>query len=601
MNNRAILLLALLSAACTSLLSYDALRFETIGPFTATLSWNSETPQTFVVEYGEGDLLDRQVEDKEKSTRHQLTLTGLKPATRYGYRLHKHDKIKYFRTAPGKDGVFDLIVLSTSSPACKNQDPFTSSRPDIIANLAPQQCSLDENASTGLIKNLSGETVVRFNYGRYEIVLAADTVSLGRTIAERPPSAGAPLLAIGPAIPEYDAQRDENVLYVSDRAYRYRERAATLTENQLMWLEIDAFEVAQVHGVGLERMREVIIAAPPETKKSCLFCNRLLEAGRYLESLEWYRTFIRENEERHAVEDAYYSLARILDEKLFDYPQAIAAYNDFMARYPDSRRTILIKYRLDYLATHADNDYFPLRRFEQVKSALVRDNVMPTVLEVEKLVDAFPQSSVTAEALYWLGHILEQTDAVRAQAHYRTLIDRFPQSENAAMAAIALGDIHYRAKEYRQAITAYNQALAVVPANFHLSVKDKLRKSDRNIGREQNRYAAWMILGGWLLLSFFWRVIPSKRDWLTAIVVLTLFGFAGGLFFFLTYERTNILLPPVAAMATGTSALVLWNNALAGMSRRGRMIVVMAHALTAPPAMLFLLLYHFHQLYVFGL
>gem|GEM_PF-4528901 len=591
----------LAAAACASLPTYDALRFETIGPFSATLSWNSDTPQAFVVEYGEGDLLDRRVEEKEKSARHQLTLTGLKPATRYGYRLHKHDRMKYFRTAPGKDGVFDLIVLSGESPACNDQGLFATALPDIIVNLTPRQCPMSDKASSVLLKDLAGEAVARFNYGRYEIVLAADAASLTQALAERPPSAEAPLLAVCPVIPEYDAQRDEYVLYVSDRIYRYRDRAQALSERQAAWLEIDAFEVALVRGTGLERTRDVIIAAPPETKKSCLFCNRLLEAGRYMESLEWYRAFIRENEERHAVEDAYYSIARILDEKLFNYPQAIAAYNDFMARYPDSRRVILIKYRLAYLAAHADNDYFPLRRFEQAKSALVRDNVQPTVTEVEKLVEAFPQTSVAEEALYWLGHILEQSDTARAQAHYQTLIDRFPQSENAAMAAIALGDIHYRDKQYRRAVVAYEKALAVVPPNFHLSVKDKLRKSTRNIGREYMRYASWIIMGAWLLLTIVRRAVPSKRDWLIAFIILAMFACVGGLFFFWTYERTNILLPLVAVMAAGTSVAVLWNRTLAGTKRRGRIALVIAHALTVPPAMLFLLLYHFHQLYVFGL
>ncbi len=601
MKTWAIIFIVLLSTACASLPSYDALRFEAIGPFTATLSWTSETAQRFVIEYGEGDLLDRQIEEKEKSARHQMTLTGLKPATRYGYRLHKHDRLKYFRTAPGKDGVFDLIVLSDDSPACGDQGLFATAPPDIIVNLAPRQCPLADKASSVLIKEMPGEAVSRFNYGRYEILLAADTASLTRALAERPPTAETPVLAICSVIPEYDAQRDENALYVSGRTYRYRDGAMKLTEHQTMWLEIDAFEAALVRGMGLERTRDVIIAAPPETKKSCLFCNRLLEAGRYMESLEWYRAFIRENEERHAVEDAYYSIARILDEKLFNYPQAIAAYNDFMVRYPDSRRVILIKYRLAYLAAHADNEYFPLRRFEQAKSALVRDNALPTVTEVEKLVDAFPQTAVAEEALYWLGHVLESTDIARAQGHYQTLIDRFPQSENAAMAAIALGDIRYRDKQYRQAVVAYEKALAVVPPSFHLSVQDKLRKSTRNIAREYVRYAAWIVLGAWLLLTIIRRAVPSKRDWLIAFIILTMFACVGGLFFFWTYERTNNLLPLVAAMAGGTSVVVLWNRALAGRIKRGRVVLVMAHALTVPPAMLFLLLYHFHQLYVFGM
>lgn len=168
------------------------------------------------------------------------------------------------------------------------------------------------------------------------------------------------------------------------------------------------------------------------------------------------------------------------------------------------------------------------------------------------------------------------------------------------MAAIALGDIHYRAKSYSAAINAYGEALRIVPDTYKISVNDKIRKSKRNIKRETARYASWAVLGLWLIAVIAGRSLPKSGDLWASALVLACYGFIGGLYFAFTYEKSLALLLPASTMAVCMSLVLLWNRTLGrGYKKSGP--IVIAHAVTASPAVLYLTLYGFHYLYVFGL
>lgn len=81
-----------------------------IGPYlqsvmrdSAVVMWHTAAPALGRVEFGEGDVLDRQAAEAQASRVHEVRLAGLKPGRRYRYRVVWGDRssdVYSFRTAP---------------------------------------------------------------------------------------------------------------------------------------------------------------------------------------------------------------------------------------------------------------------------------------------------------------------------------------------------------------------------------------------------------------------------------------------------------------------------------------------------------------------
>lgn len=573
----------------------EDVHLEQVGPFSAVIAWTTQTEARFIISWGEGSLLDRRITEEDGQREHRLALTGLKPRTRYSYRIEPGGFSASFRSAPGLDGAFDLVVLDSSSPACQPSQTEIELDPDIVILFGECQGKLARKPESILTIDARQNKTDELSLGRWLIRILP---ALPATWPDKPDDKR--LILVLPKLPETPPTEAGEALLVSPGGTLYQDRRQEPQPPKTVWLEIDSFEVAWVGEGEQGRSRQVIIEAPPESKKSCLYCDRLLESGRYLQSIAWYQDFIAENKNRHEIEDALLAIAGIYDEKLFDYKMAVVSYMIFLTRYPESRKAVLARHRLQYISSHSDDKFQPLARFEKVKAELVRSDPEPAIAEVEKLIADQPDASIVPVALFWLGNLLEQTDGQRAAGHYGQLIKLFPDSENAAVAAIALGDILYRAKSYQNAVKAYQDASRIVPTTYRISVEDKIRKSKRNIWRELGRYGAWIVLAGWLLLSIRLRARPTGRDLSASLVILLGMVLVGGVYFTIYYRETGILIPVVSALALTSFGVILWNRPLA--ARRGLAAwIVLAHAVSCWTAAAYLIMYHLHYIYVFGL
>lgn len=581
---------AVVLPGCGDVPQVTNLRLDEVGPFTLTLTWTTDVAARFDVAYGEGEQLDRLVSQQRSTTAHRVTLTGLKPSTHYSYQLAKSQPVLWARTAPGRQGAFDLVVIDAQSPACRDRIAVAAPRPDLVVRTQACATGLAAEPMSLQVLDLPATGVRRLSVGNATLLLASDPSEVGEL-----PADAQTVLIVLPAVPETVPPAWRGAVVVSPREAVFAD-ARTDWGDAAAWIEVDAYEVAWVDRPRHER--RVIVAAPPETRKTCLYCDRLLEAGRYEESIEWYQDFIAGNAERHEIEDAVFAIARILDEKLFRYENALTAYGDFLARYPDSRRVTLVRSRVEYLRSHTDHGYQPLERFERAKAGPVKSDPEPTINAVETMLRNFAHSTVAPEAMYWLGHQLEGDQPDRAIAYYRDLIRRNPKHEDAALAAMALGDIAYRAGAYRKAIAAYERADVIVSEKYRVALDDKVRKSRRNIKREIARYAAWGVLAAWLLATLVWRAAPAGRDLLAGVMALAAYVLAGGVYFALQFDQARPLLPALAVLAPAMSVLLAWNRTLA-RGRGGWWTI--GHALTASLAAAYLVMYGFHQLYVFGL
>lgn len=583
--------------SCEPSQQIEKLRLTKVGPFSATLEWETQNPGQFVVEYGEGELFDRELVSNDAKTKHKVSLTGLKPSTRYTYRIKPGGTSASFRSAPGTDGAFDMVILDANSPLCKKGWKKTEIYPDIAIVSGDCEGSLANRPESILTLHIPESGTLQMTYGK-NLLLIAPTIESAVSYKVREPDSKKRLIYVVSAIRKETTIPDQQVC-IGPKGSLYQGKNIYPETDSGAWVEVDAYEIAWVYPKGVKHHREVIVEAPPETRKTCLYCDRLMEAGRYEESIAWYRNFIETNQDRHAIEDAVYSIGRILDEKLFKYPEAIGEYSKFLQSYPASRRKTLIKYRLKYLESHSDNHFIPLLRFEKEKARLVRDHPIQTVENVESIVMEFSESAIVPEALFWMGHLLEREDPDRAQKYYKDLIQKFPKIENAAVASIAIGDILYRNEKYLKAVNAYRYALTISPDTYRISIDDKIRKSKRNIKREIARYISWATILFWIIVTVILRSTPKFKDFWAAVLVTSIYGLIGSTYFALTFEKSRSIVPLVAVITFSAGTLIFWNRAVSRSLRKKWIAIV--HMLSLSIALIYLLLFAFHQLYVFGL
>ncbi len=560
------------------------------------LEWQSPEEEQYTLSYGEGRLLDKKIQEEFATRQHRVVLTGLKPSTRYGYTIKGTGITRSFRSAPGTEGAFDLLLLHKDDPYCQTNE-LPERLPDIV--LLETSCTgkLATLADSLLVAELPKDDARILDFGAARLILSRDaTAALAE--AKKTPDDFHHRLVVLPDVSK-DRESDNNVTWLSPRLARHGTTEITWNAKESAWLEIDTYEISWVQGEGKNHQRKVLVEAPPETRKSCLYCDRLLETGRYEESIDWYRNFIETNKNRHAVEDAAFTIARIYDEKLFQFAKALQEYEQFLKNSPSSRRATLARYRIDYLKRYNDNDFKPLQLFEQAKALRDRENPEPTIERVNRLLQTYPDSAVVEEVLFWIGHLLEESAPETAETYYRQLTERFPKGENAIMAAIATGDMAYRDKSYRKAIAAYKEAQKVATKKYRIAIQDKLRKSERNVWREAARYLFWGFFGFWLLLTILWRCRPALKDLWIAGILASGYVLLGGGYALIDFERARILVETLSVLFAASVLALLWNRALVRSGKLGS-IGAVAHIVTMTLAAIYLTLYHFHYLYIFG-
>ena len=176
------------------------------------------------------------------------------------------------------------------------------------------------------------------------------------------------------------------------------------------------------------------------------------------QELEAYKQFIADNEGHYQIDDAYYAIAELLDERLFQFAQALAWYERLIERYPDSALAPMARRRIAYLEAHNDADYAPLARFERIRRVRFARSQHDPAARAACLADAagiledYPDCSMAPAILYWLAnqHRLGAPDG--AAALYRTLLDRFPDSRLAGRAWLEMGETYYAAGQHARAL-----------------------------------------------------------------------------------------------------------------------------------------------------
>ena len=135
--------------------------------------------------------------------------------------------------------------------------------------------------------------------------------------------------------------------------------------------------------------------------------------------------------------EAHY-ISALCNFNLKEYAEAVQIFQIILKNF--SQETALVKKSELYTA----------------KSKYEMNSITAALKEFQLIVDKYPKSNVTQEALMWLGdHYLEDSNFDHAIMYYNKFINMFPGSQSLNLIYYELGRAHQAKGEYDQAVTAF--------------------------------------------------------------------------------------------------------------------------------------------------
>jgi tetratricopeptide (TPR) repeat protein len=307
-------------------------------------------------------------------------------------------------------------------------------------------------------------------------------------------------------------------------------------------------DVESVRADFLDVKRELALKQPPlKQKRTCEECRRLADKGAYQDSIKAYLEFIETHKGSFQIDDAYYAIADIYDNKLFEFDKAIDWYRRLINEYSDSTFTSLANQRIRYISGYSDFQYKPLARFEQIKAieyARKKDQPQERTRifnDVQSLIKEYPDSNLAPVMQHWLANQYRVSNPDKAVEAYMTLRKNYPDHSESHEAMLEIGETYYDAAKYKEAVKAFNEALKELPALAD-TIKAQITRAQRNIRRDIIAYACLTVLAIICAIAFFRKprsIEPGRTFRSFAVFVIT----AGLLSFgaWLIHEQFNSL------------------------------------------------------------
>jgi tetratricopeptide (TPR) repeat protein len=258
-------------------------------------------------------------------------------------------------------------------------------------------------------------------------------------------------------------------------------------------------DVESARAVFLDEQREFLLRRPPvKGKRTCHECRRLADKGAYEESIHAYKEFIENNLGHYQIDDAYFAIAEIYDEKLFIFPEAVAWYQRLIEEHPSGTLTALAGQRIKYLSQYSDYDFKPLQGFERIRKIDFsrkkdqKEEQLELLQQVEDMIKEYPGCNLSPVMRHWLANRYRQFSIDKALASYQILKEKYPNSDEAKEISLEIGETYYNAGLYKEALENYQKALEELPGK-EKTIVARINRSKRNIRREVLAVLAWII------------------------------------------------------------------------------------------------------------
>lgn len=560
-----------------------------------TIGWLSQKPYRGSVFYrlaGAAGKPSTAEEIPGETRRHEVTITGLKPGSHYTYWIGEAGKQYQFRTQPPvnqpftfmmvvgdlsgevskrvQTEVFDFLVSLTPVKETARYDVLRVSVPVFdpagIVPLPGEAAGQPETKPPGLNWKL--------DWGALRLVFIDNLDKLGGLLDTQAPYTFG-ILTYPEIVTAYRSpgKVDEESILANGL------HTALLSHNKenptrpagfvfVMGTKDDVFEIDGIQYVGipaavkegagiskairidvdvenigavfLDSGEEIVLRMPPlKGRRTCLECRRLAAKGAYRAGIKAYKEFIETNTGHYQIDDAYFAIAEIYDEKLFQFEDALQWYKRLLDEYPSGSLTPLARQRTKYLTQYTGPELKLLRRFEQIRKiefSRLKDQpaeLVKLLEEVETTVKENPGGKLTPMMQHWTANRYRQFSLEKALSIYRDLREKYPGSAEAREAAIGIGETYYNAGLYKEALTAYKKALGELPESAK-TINSQISRTKRNIRRDDLAIVFWVVL---LLLTIIIILLKPRglnfsRIWgyiQAFIILLILFSFAAWL------------------------------------------------------------------------
>jgi hypothetical protein len=397
-----------------------------VGTSGVTISWLSREPykgRVFYKPTGTEAAPSSAAEKFDKTRQHEITITGLKPATHYTYWIGENGKHYRFQTQPPVNTPFSFImVYGDFSQKVTNllesevpgffislnritgaSDPFSGVRAYVpVFGLAGADLVFQKVADDSRPGMVPPSLTWKLDWGGLRLIFIQDLDKLSGLLDTPAPHTFGIITYAGLLdvfTPSQNADLD------SIRATKLH--PGLLAHNQqyptspasFVWVigskggavEVDGIQylgvpvekegpagkgkairvdvdVESARAVLLDEQKEIALRKPPiKGKRTCHECRRLADKGAYKESINAYKEFIENNLGHYQIDDAYFAIAEIYDEKLFIFTEAMAWYQRLIKEHPSGTLTALANQRIKYLSQYSDYDFKPLQGFERIR------------------------------------------------------------------------------------------------------------------------------------------------------------------------------------------------------------------------------------------
>lgn len=520
-----------------------------VGTSGVTISWLSREPykgRVFYKPFAAETAPSSAVEKFDKTRQHEITITGLNPDTLYSYWIGENGKHYRFQTQPPVNTPFSFIVvygdfsqqvthlLNAEVPGffiCLNRtidapDPFSGVRAYVPvfgldgADCQPGPVPTGSNWKLdwgGLrlifIQNLEGLSGFLDTPAPHTFGIVIDARLLAAFISFQkadPDSIRTTKLHVGLAAhnqqhpaspvsfawilgPGDGAVEVDGIQYLGIPV----DKVGPFGRGKAVRVDID---VESARAVFLDEQKEFLLKRPPiKGKRTCHECRRLADKGAYEESINAYKEFIANNLGHYQIDDAYFAIAEIYDEKLFMFAEAAAWYQRLIEEHPSGTLTALAGQRIKYLSQYSDYDFKPLQGFERIRKIDFsrkegqKEEQLELLKRVEDIIKEYPGCNLSPVMRHWLANRYRQFSIHEALASYRNLKEKYPNSAEAKEVSLEIGETYYNAGLYKEALENYQKALGELPGK-EKAITALINRSKRNIRREVLAVLAWIMV-----------------------------------------------------------------------------------------------------------
>jgi len=477
------------------------------------------------------------VETFGPSSQHEVLITGLKASTRYTYWIGNSQSRFQFQTQPVPAGAFSFLVatgnisdrivslVSSEVPEFVISLTKTDQQADYFSQVRPYIPIYDPDGidspflrATGEGKAVDSAGSWKLDWGGLRLIFADGTEKI-TTMLDAPAAHTLGVINSTIEIDKEAIKRTElhSILVAHNKrmpagsvafAAVVGESKETVEIDGIQYFGIDNGSIAvrvdvdveSVRAVFLDDGQEVVLKSPPlKEKRTCAECRRLADKGAYEDSVKAYKDFIANHQGHFQISDAYFAIASIYDEKLFNFTEALQWYRRLVDEYPKGTLGPLARGRIKYLSTYCDYNYEPLVQFDRIrKIEFARKNHIveernKLLVQVESIIKKYPLSKLAPAMQYWLANQYRQSDPDKAVEVYRRLRDEYPDSPQSQEILIEIGETYYNAGRFRKAIEVYTKALTELPG-YEKMIKAQISRSVRNIRRDKIALICWGVL-----------------------------------------------------------------------------------------------------------